>query len=264
MDVNKTRLLIYGTNNKSIDIPIEMNWNFGGQEQSIELYEEEVINQVIGRGYDFEVDRFPHDIEPLTNKTEINYEFYLFSGSSITDVNNWKNSYLNKFTPQEVYYFANNFSNSFFKLDFYDTVDNKSQKNYLSVIIPTQQGVKTQTTMSNTIVDVRTPKFFLDYVGDKEGFFIYWLKNLDFVPINTFYMTAKFYNAKTGNFIRMMTRPQGSFNVVELNNFDVNLYYYYRVVFDYVNKCYRVFDSVTKNRVGTTTPIKWYEYVNPR
>jgi hypothetical protein len=35
------------------------------------------------------------------------------------------------------------------------------------------------------------------------------------------------------------------------------------VVLDYVDKVYRIYDIKTNERVGTTTPIKWYEYLNP-
>ena len=101
----------------------------------------------------------------------------------------------------------------------------------------------------------------MDYVGDKEGFFIYWLKNLEFVPINTFYMTAKFYNAKTGKFIKMMNKAQST--IPSSYDFDAPSYFYYKVVIDYINKFYVVSDLTTNQRVGTTTPIKWYEYVNP-
>jgi hypothetical protein len=138
------------------------------------------------------------------------------------------------FTPQELYYYTNNFSNSFFKLDFYDNTDEKKQTNYLTVIIPTQQGLKMTTQMQRIMVDVRKPKFVLDYVGDKEGFFIYWLKKRTFLDINTFYMTAKFYNAETGSFTKMMNMPQSSLD----NNpysFD-NLSYFYSSPFYQINQ----------------------------
>jgi hypothetical protein len=37
---------------------LEINWDFAGQDMSIELYEDDVVNEVIGVGYDFEVDGF--------------------------------------------------------------------------------------------------------------------------------------------------------------------------------------------------------------
>jgi len=267
MAVNNYRILMNGEI-KQVTIPIELDWDYDGHSQSIDLYEDEVVKEVIGMGYDFEVDRFPHDVDPTTKKTEINYEFYFYSGGSLTDINNWSNSYIPEgLTVKDIYYFSNDFTKSFFKLDFYDSVDDKKQTNYITVILPTQQGFKVPALLNTTPVNIKSPKFSLDYIGDKEGFFFYWLKNLDFVPVNTFYMTAKFYNAKTGKFTKMMNAPQSSLSAGETYNFDSITYFYYRVVFDYVNQAYRVyrFNPVTgvEERVGTTTPIKWYEFVNP-
>jgi hypothetical protein len=268
MAVNNYRIILSGSSSKEITIPIELDWDFAGQDQSIEIYEEEVVKQVIGTGYDFEVDRFPHDVEPTTNKTEINYEFYFYSGGPLNNLSSWNNSYFSQgFLTKEIYYFTNDFTKSFFKLDFYDTVDEKRQTNYITIIIPTQQGYKTTALLNNKPVEIKTPKFTLDYIGDKEGFFIYWLKSLEFLNINTFYMSAKFYNAKTGVFTKMMNKPQSSLAAGEENSFDATDNFYYRVVCDYVNKAYRVYrfntNTNVNQRVGTTTPITWYQYVNP-
>ena len=124
--------------------------------------------------------------------------------------------------------------------------------------------------LPKALVDIRMPKFKLDYVGDKEGFFIYWLKSLDFLNINTFYMTAKFYDAKTGQFIKMMNMPQSSLSGNKYS-FDNTQYFYYRVELDYEKHNYQVFNinpnqhiyDTLGQRAGTTVPIKWYEYVNP-
>jgi hypothetical protein len=95
-------------------------------------------------------------------------------------------------------------------LDLYDNVDEKRQTNYVTIIIPTQQGLKMDAFMQTTPVTINKPSFVLDYVGDKEGFFIYWLKKREFLDISTFYMTAKFYDAKNGYFTKMMNMPQSS------------------------------------------------------
>ena len=247
----------------NINVPIQSTWDFEGLDDAIDQYEERAIKEVVGVGYDFEVDRFPH--APYnTNQTDINYEFYFFSGGSLSTESSWKISYLGEgFTTQDVYYYSNKFTRSFFKLDFYDTVDEKRQKNYFTIIIPTQQGEMVPAQISQTPVYIRTPKYKLDYIGDKEGFFIYWLKNLEFIPINTFYMTAKFYNASTGQFTKMMNKPQSTIDGNKYE-FDQITYFYYRVVLNYVEQNYTVLPLYSQDRVGLSTqPIKWYEYVNP-
>lgn len=253
--------------NKQINIPIELKWDYEGLDDAVDQYETSVLKEVIGVGYDFEVNRFPHSSDSNGN-TDINYEFYFYSGGSLSTSNSWQISYLGEgFTTQDVYYYSNRFTNSFFKLDFYDTVDEKRQKNYFTVIIPTTQGEFMNINMARTPVAIRKPKYKLNYIGDKEGFYLYWLKDLRFMPLNTFYMTAKFFNAATGEFTKLMNAPQSDlYNTVLGGNvyeFDNTKYFYYRVVLDYVDISYRVFDITTGQRIGTTTPIKWYEYVNP-
>ncbi len=274
MSVNKFTIRQDGIDDKQINIPVELKWDYLGLDMPIDEYEIRIIDEVIGRGRDFEISRFAHaPATGTTNDTLINYEFYFYSGGSLNDINNWRINYLSEgFTPQEVYYYENNFSNSFFKLDFYDTPDEKQQTNYLTVILPTQQGLMMEAQMQRTLVNIRKPQFVLDYVGDKEGFFIYWLKKRNFLDVSTFYMTAKFYNAKTGQFTKMMT-GKGT-NPLDLTNgpqpylvgnkyaFDNTQYLYYTVKLDYEKQTYQVFNT-SGQRLGTNIPIKWYEYVNP-
>jgi len=287
MDVNKVTIVPNGID-KQINIPVRLTWDYLGLDMAIDEYENKVITEVIGVGRDFEISRFAHAPAETTNNTEINYEFYFYSGGPINDINNWKINYIAEgFTPQDLYYYTNDFANSFFKLDFYDNTDDKKQTNYLTIILPTQQGLKMTTQMQRIVVDVRKPKFILDYVGDKEGYFIYWLKKREFLNIDTFYMSAKFYNAKTGQFTKMMTGKGWDPNVIDpcntpwpsvINqdltqgpqaciggnkyNFDNNVFFYYTVNLDYKNQTYRVSNSQGQ-RVGTTIPIKWFEYLNP-
>jgi hypothetical protein len=274
MSANKVTIVPNGID-KQINIPVRLTWDYLGLDMAIDEYETDIITEVIGVGRDFEISRFAHAPDATTNNTEINYEFYFYSGGSIGDINNWKINYMGEgFTPQDLYYYTNNFSNSFFKLDFYDNTDEKKQTNYLTVIIPTQQGLKMTTQMQRIVVDVRKPKFVLDYVGDKEGFFVYWLKKREFLNINTFYMSAKFYNAKTGQFTKMMTGsgtdpldntegPQANFSPGDDPYlFDNNVFFYYTVNLDYKNQTYQVVNT-NGQRLGTTIPIKWFEYLNP-
>jgi hypothetical protein len=274
MSVNKFVIRQDGFDNKQVNIPVELKWDYLGLDLAIVEYEKNIITEVIGVGRDFEISRFAHaPATGTTNNTEINYEFYFYSGGSLNDINNWRVNYLSEgFTPQEVYYYENNFSNSFFKLDFYDTPDEKKQTNYLTVILPTQQGLKMDAQMQRTLVSIKKPEFILDYVGDKEGFFLYWLKKRTFLDIDTFYMSAKFYNAKTGQFTRMMTGggsnslddtngPQALMNTNKYA-FDSTQYFYYTVKLDYPTQTYQVLNTYGQ-RLGTNLPIKWYEYVNP-
>jgi hypothetical protein len=155
-------------------------------------------------------------------------------------------------------------------LDLYDSLDEKKQTNYVTIILPTQQGLTMDAIMNKTLVKIKKPDFVLDYVGDKEGFFLYWLKKRTFLNVRTFYMTAKFYDAEKGVFVKMMNMPQ-AVSSGTTTTFDNSRFFYYRVELDYEKQTYQVFNTnpaqnIYNNygqRAGTAVPIKWYEYVNP-
>ena len=261
MNVSK-QILYSGFTGNHINIPINLDWEYLDVDAEIKEYETSVVSELITTDNDFEVDRFFH--ADYNNKSEINYEFYFYEGSSLSNSANWKIDYRAEgFTTQDVYYYSNSFTNSFFKLDLYDSPIESQQENYITIILPTQQGLRMTTKMQTTDVQIRKPQFLLDYVGDKEGFFIYWLKKRNFLDISTFYMTAKFFDGKTGQFVRMMNRPQST---IQGNKyiFSSSDYFYYRVELDYLTHSYEVYDIINPtDRVGGTIPIKWYEYVNP-
>jgi hypothetical protein len=265
--VNNSYKFILSDLPQVIELPVELKWDFYGRDESIDLYEEEVVNEIIGNGYDFEVLRFTHK-EYGQEQTKIQYDFFFYSGNT-NDVNtstpiNWVCSYLPEgFDATEVYYYRPAFTKSFFKLDFYDSPNGTTQTNYFTVILPVQQGATETVSISTALpsVQIKKPSMSLDFVGDSEGFYLYWLRNPQFLDINTFYMTAKFFDARLGVFVKLMNTPQGSlpdkFNFVPEDKF------YYKVKLDRQTKTYEIFDVVTNQRVGNGTPIKWYEYINP-
>jgi hypothetical protein len=268
--MNASRVkIVKDDTNKYLNIPINMQWDFMGRDDSISEYEAKAIKEVTGIAADFEIARFSHNTFPNLD-TAINYEFNFYDDSqpiTANTVGNWSSSYLNEgFSTQEVYYYSKPFTKSFFKLDFYDTQDERTQQIYLSIILPVQQGL-TQTVVLNNLlpsVEIKKPTMILDSIGaDKEGFYIYWLRSRNFIDISEFYMTAKFFNARLGVFKQMTNTRQDLItpNKFQFNNAD---YFYYKVNLNYSDKTYEVFSTSTQLRVGdTTSPIIWYEYVTP-
>lgn len=267
----------FSPNEKNINIPINITFDNEGREDGIREFEADALKQILNSIDDFETTKFanaPYSNQP--NNTDINYNFNFFNTNNnvlTANATAWSDTYSNVgFFDNEVYYFANSFKNSFFKLDLYDTKTNENQRAYITIILPTQQGLKTTGSIGPTSVQINKPTMKLDYIGaDKEGFFIYWLKEREYVDITEFYMTAKFFNGKTGQFIRMMNEPQSIFSGNDKFNFNKNEYFYYKLVLDYNNFEYSIFKEQpqanlppTLIRVGSSTnPIKWYEYVNP-
>jgi len=276
MSVNKFKIVKTSTD-KYIDIPVEIKWDLYGRDDSIDEIQEDIIEKVIGKPKDFELTRFENKQYPGESyETAVNYNFYFYNGIpaniNIANSNSWELSYNSEgFSDKDIYYTTKPFQKSFFKLDFYDTKDGKTQKNYFTVILFANQSSDELKSISVYLPDVNisVPKFKLDFVGQqKEGYFFYWLKSREFLNIDTFYMSAKFFNGSNGSFIKMINRSQLS---PELSGnkfgFDGEKYFYYKVKLDYSDYTYQIFDYVTGSdlRVGdTNNPINWYEYVNPK
>jgi len=254
---------------REVILPISNEFDFSGINEAYQEFEESVLSQLLKSDDDFEVNRFCHS-ENSDGTTNVDYQFNFFSGSSVTattssDSNYWINSYQTYFTAYNIYNVSPAFDKSFFKLDFYDSPLTTDQKLYFSIIIPTQQG-KTETAVlfNSKTLNIRKPYFSLDYVGDKEGFFIYWLKKRLYVNVDTFYVSAKFYNADIGQFIKFMNTPQSSIPGPIKFNFDGSDYFYYKYVLNYDEQTYKVYGYPVENEVGSiSSSIKWYEYVNP-
>jgi len=271
--VNNIQLTIPRTQDKAINLPIKLDWELLDTENEINLLEADIFAQVVGRPVDFETDRFVHlgytasTGNVITYKTDINYEFYFFSGGTIATsaaTQNWILDYRAEgFSTDEVYYFSDGFKKSFWKFDLYDSPSDRQQTNYLTIVLPTTQGERMGAIMQGTPVSIKKPVYKLDYTGDKEGFFIYWLKSREQLNIDKFYMSCKFWDAKRGVFVQMLNKPQSQ----NLSNvYGVNTLYdfYYQVNLDYQKQTYVVYNTTNFERIGTdTNPIKWYEYVNP-
>jgi hypothetical protein len=271
MSVSKYKILI-PLDDKQINIPIEMKWDFTERDQAIDRYQSEVINNLVGPVNDFELIRFSHNDYLSANTTDfvtkIFYDFNFFdTGSTISNPTAWVNSYLyDGFAPLDVYSYSKPFTKSFFKLDFYDSTDEATQQNYFTIILPVQQGDFEAVTISAylTNVKIRKPKMSLDFIGDKEGFFIYWLRKRFYIDLDQFYMSAKFFNGRNGTFTRMMNTKQASLPPGTYYTFNPNIYFYYKVKLNYTAKTYEIFSPLTNNRIGDEiNPISWYEYVNP-
>ena len=250
-------LISYNNTDNEINVKFVSDYEFSNRNDGFISFEKEVVKEVINPEVDFEVIRFSH--KSFYDNTSIWYKFMFRNELLNTYVNSYVSS--NLFLPQECYYNSNSFNKSFFKLDFYDTNNSASQKNYLTIILPTQQG-KTEDVNSFLVGDVneikiKKPLISLDFIGDKEGYFIYWLKSRDYLNIDTFYMSAKFYDAKRGIFIRMINEE-----IINLN-FNPDNFFYYKVSLNYDDKTYEVTNINTLNRVGLTenNPIQWFEYL---
>jgi hypothetical protein len=123
MDVNKVKILYTGQTNMNMVVPISENWDFLNRGDTIDLYMEEVLDQVIKEPIDFEIIRFGKVARNGVTSLVYNFNFFNFID------NTYENSYVlpNRFNAYQLFYNKKPFSNSFFKLDFYDSQDKVNQ-----------------------------------------------------------------------------------------------------------------------------------------
>jgi hypothetical protein len=187
----------------------------------------------------------------------VNFEFNFFTGTTISNKNQWIPSYLNgRFIVRDLKYNSNKFKNSFFKLDYYDSPIAKEQKILLTTILPFNNGEKNAD-------GLLYPNYILDYNKNTEGYFLYWLKDKDYLSIDTFYLGATFFDSSTGLFTRLCNISQGGLTSDKYNLNSI-FDFYYKVKLNYVDKTYGYYDMKVENkRIGVNGDlIKWYEYVN--
>jgi hypothetical protein len=250
MDVNKFKIL-RKFEDREVVFPITNNWDFANRGDSIDAYEVDVIKEIIGLPVDYEVSRFEN--VPINGDTSITHNFYFYNTGTTTYDLSFVTS--NLFTANEVYYNSSSFNKSFFKLDLYDNKERRKRKAYLTLILQTTN--KTEPIQINPLqtLDVNKPQYYMDYNGITDGFFIYWFRNQFIVNLTTFYMTAKFFNAKLGKFVTFING-----NLQPANQFSVpNDSFYQQVNLDYSNYTYKYINNLN----SPTNVVNWYEYVNP-
>lgn len=273
---------------ETLNIPIELSQQFDitGQEDLIEKYEDDVMQEIINPIKDYEVAKFIH--EP--NEYGMNNLYMVMT------FKNGENSWIDEYEPQgftemELFSFTKNVKNSFFKLDFYDTPNREQQKQQFTKIIPMYlsnlavydkdmdgiadyedgdvDGVNMEGTVSgdtqadiinlsnrlssiitqSTVGSYIVPNFFSNIFKNNEISDMFIFKDTDTKNVNEFYFTCRFYNAKDGNVVRMLNDPKEDGGVNPREDF------YYKMVINREDRTYIILthnddSNVYTDRVG--------------
>jgi len=197
---------------------------------------------------------------------------------------------LQNFSPFQTYSNQKSFVKSFYKLDLYDSPLRNEQQLYISIILnPINSSTLFQPTIllpttqeTGTVItdcaqreggrwnckpqgekDSHIPSFELDATDNNEGYYIYWLKEKTFLDIDKFYMSAKFYNGKTGRVTSFITVDQNT--LPNPYSFDLQNYLYYQVTLNQLRQQYSVSNSIgTRIGVDPLSPIRYWQYFNPQ
>jgi hypothetical protein len=234
---------------RNLVIPINLKWDFLDREDSLNVYQESIITEIIGEPENYETARFSYNYP-------VRYVFN-FKNTENTD---WVNSYVDsgRFTENQVLNKTNAFLKSFFKIDFYDSQNTRRRKNFLTIIL-NKKNDTTNIELNNDqgIRQLSIPSFSLNPLTNPEGFYLYWFENPNILNLNKLYMTVKFFDGSNGTFTTFTTKKQTNSTTPNRLGSD---YFNREVNFNYTNYTYMI------QNVGSQVPlttINWYEYINP-
>lgn len=245
--------------------------NLGWQENMIQ-FEDEVLSTIINPIENYETVRYIHKpynttVSGLTfSQTDIWYNFYFVSGTSYTQdynvvgIDTHENAKMLKQATQ-----------SFFRLEFYKTPKSGStyepptrvnRKLSFAKNLALPLGEKYFYTGNNINEDIFFPVFMGSNYRNKENMYLFWFQDESVLSEtvlsgDTFWMTAKFFNANDGTITDFLNRPiYGNTEINEANDM------YYKLVIDRSDYSYQYFryTGTTGDRVGESIDsIKFYE-----
>ncbi len=251
--MNRIKILKDGVNNQ-IQIPLFEEWDYNNREDSVNEYSQDVLKELIGSATDYEIERFTkrpiYDGSTNSYRTSVKHVFKFFN----PETGAWDENYINPnyFSFNDIKNNDKSFKNSFFKLDLYDKMEQSKRKNFLTIVLQNNQDTFNYT-LNNKIYVLQKPSYSLNYNTTSEGFFLYWFKNYQILNLNTLYITAKFFNSKTGEFVTFLNKTSNSRRVIDSE-------LYYKVNFNFNNYTYHYTDTVKNEEKEIIT---WYEYLNP-
>ena len=237
-----------------------------GREENFKEYEDDALLKIINPIENYETVRFIHKEYGLKSNPGIKqygiwYEFYLLTGS--TYVQNYE---VVGISPSENAKMLKTTTESFFRLEFFKTPNNEPPTRENRRLVMTRNLVLPSgerhfdTNLNN---DIFVPIFSGSNYRNKDIIYLYWFKddsafNETTLTGNTFWVTAKFFNATDGSIIDFVNKdlskispPTGIVGnsdspivFYEKNESDtINEYtdLYYKMVIDRNNYSYQMF-----------------------
>jgi hypothetical protein len=275
--------ILQNTNDLNIVINSEQNFQTDlGWQDNLVQFEDEVLKDIINPADNYETVRYIHEpynktISGVTlRQTDIWFQFYFKSGS--TYIQDYEAVGI---TKRENELMLKQSTESFFRLEFFKT-PNVSGSTYEA---PTRQnrrlvfaknlslplGEKFFYTGLNFGYNIYVPVFMGSNYKNKENMYLFWfedetvLEDSDLIGTetsNTFFMTAKFFNAKDGNILDFTNRALSTGATIDEKN-DM----YYQVDFNLTGRTYQIYkytggtrgDRVGFSDSGLTKTIQFFE-----
>lgn len=253
--------------NTEQDFKTDLGWD-----QNAKELETETLKNIINPSENYETVRYIHkeyEIPTFTgyNQTDIWFYFYFISGSTSggTYVIDYEPTGL---SARENAKMLRQTTESFFRLEFFKTPndvapDRTNRRLVFAKNLSLPLGEKYFFSGSTLVDTIFKPVFNGSNYRNAENMYLFWFKDdsaFDETTLtgNTFYMTAKFFNAEDGT-ISDFTNRSMSFNEIIDESRDM----YYKMIIDRTDYSYQVFNysgTTTGSRIGKSgNPIVFYE-----
>jgi len=244
MAVNRLNIKA-STKDKSITIPIGQTFDEIGNEQLVRTWEEVELQDNINVIQDYETTRYAYK-NNISGNT-ISYEFNFWDYANQEYPIPTPNFNVLGFADKELAKPKKAFTRSFFKFDFYDSPLRKEQKIMFTNIMSLNNCIKVETAVDplqdpteyySQIADNIPIPMYGVYVpiallgplhGRSENYYIQWLKDRELTEINEFYMSCKFFNAKTGKVTNMINQQPTLSEIVNGEILSYPEWFYYKV-----------------------------------
>lgn len=259
----------------NISIPMDFKPDLG-REDSLKEFETETLRDIINPIENYETSRFIH--KPYSGQSEnpndlqcdIWYHFYFYSSNS-THLGGLDYSLVG-ISENENAKMLKQSTESFFRLEFFKIPDGEKPERMnrrlvfaKNLTIPLGERVFLKTAGVNYELFndyVYVPVFVGSNFKNKENMYLFWFQDdtaltETILTGDTFYMTARFFNADDGSILNFSNESKS-----KTDNINENADIYYQVIIDRSDYSYQVFqyDGETGNRVGQSgNPIKFYE-----
>ena len=259
--------ILQDTDDKNINLNIELSFNPDlGQEECLDNFETETLHNIINPIENYETMRFIHEpYSGLIEQCDIWYYFYSYNNLPVPTHDGGLDYSLVGITEQENALMLKQFENGFFKLEFYKTANDipperTNRRLVFSKDLSIPNGERVFYTGFNDYIYV--PVFIGSNHSNKENTYIYWFQDdtaisESILTGNTFFMTARFFNAKDGSVLNFSNNPKSTTDVINETE-DM----YFQVIIDRSNYTYQVFNynGTIGSRIGQSgNPIKFYE-----
>lgn len=259
--------ILQNTNDNNLTINTELNFKTdAGWQENMTNFEEEILESVINPIENYETMRYIH--EPYASTLSINYLlqtdiwFYFYFLDGTNSYTNGIDYSLVGIPPQDNAMMLGDATDSFFRLEFYKTPNDEapSRTNRKLVFAKNLLLPAGEKMFYNPIShQIFLPVFTGSNYRNKENMYLFWFQDESAFSGttytgNTFWMTAKFFNAKDGSIIDFTT-----YGLSPLDQVNETSDMYYILILDKTNYTY-IINRYGGGRVGLTSdPITFYE-----